>query len=67
MPLDTDRQIFDVAEHTEHVTFQKTTRKTANGYDLPMLVHDRLPFTPEEFVRRYDVIQRGMEAMGLDA
>ena len=67
MALETDREIFDVAEHTEHVTFQKTTRKTANGYELPMVLHDRLAFTPEEYVRRYDVIQAAMAAQGLDA
>ena len=67
MALDKDREIFDVADHTEHVTFQKTTRKTASGYELPMILHDRLAFTPEEFVRRYDVIQAAMDRQGLDA
>lgn len=67
MALDKDRDIFDVADHTEHVTFQKTTRKTAGGVDLPMILHDRLAFSPEEFVRRYDVIQAAMEREGLDA
>ncbi len=67
MGLNRDRDIFDVAEHTEHVTFQKTTRKTASGYDLPMIVHDRLAFSPEEFVRRYDKIQTAMAANDLDA
>ena len=67
MALDKDREIFDVADHTEHVTFQKTTRKTASGYELPMILHDRLAFTPEEFVRRYDVIQAAMERLGIDA
>jgi Xaa-Pro dipeptidase len=67
MKLDSDREIFDVADHTEHVTFQKTTRKTATGYDLPMIVHDRLAFTPEEYVRRYDNIQAAMADAGLDA
>lgn len=65
--LDKDREIFDVAEHTEHVTFQKTRRKTATGYELPMVLHDRLAFSPEEFVRRYDVIQEAMAKEGLDA
>ncbi len=67
MAFDKDREIFDVAEHTEHVTFQKTTRKTASGFALPMLLHDRLAFTPEEYIRRYNVIQAAMEALGLDA
>jgi Xaa-Pro dipeptidase len=67
MTLDKDREIWDVAEHTEHVTFQKSTRRTASGYDLPMILHDRLAFSPEEYVRRYDVIQKGMEKLGLDA
>ena len=65
--LDQDREIFDVARHTEHVTFQPTTRKTETGYDLPMIVHERLAFSPEEYVRRYDNIQRDMAATGLDA
>jgi Xaa-Pro dipeptidase len=67
MALDQDRDIFDVADHTEHVTFQKTSRKTESGFDLPMILHDRLAFSPEEFVRRYDVIQAAMEREGLDA
>lgn len=32
-----------------------------------MILHDRLAFSPEEYVRRYDVIQKGMEKLGLDA
>lgn len=67
MTLDQDREIFDVGEHTEHVTFQKTTRRTDTGYELPMIVHDRLAFSPEEYVRRYDNIQAAMAREGLDA
>ena len=67
MTLSHDREIFDVAEHTEHVTFQKATRKTATGYELPMMLHDRLAFTPEEYVRRYDAIQAAMAEAQLDA
>ena len=66
MTLEHDRDVFDVADHTEHVTFQKTTRRTDNGYDLPMIVHDRLAYSPEEYVRRYDNIQTSMAAGGLD-
>ena len=67
MALDKDRDIIEVAEHTEHVTFQRSTRRTASGYELPMILHDRLAFSPEEYVRRYDVIQQGMARHGLDA
>ena len=67
MALDQDREIFDVADHTEHVTFQKTSRQTETGFDLPMIVHDRLAFSPEEYVRRYDTIQASMDERGLDA
>jgi Xaa-Pro dipeptidase len=67
MALSADREILDVARHTEHVTFQKSTRKSKTGYELPMLLHDRLAFSPEEYVRRYDVIQDGMARSGLDA
>lgn len=67
MSLDRDRDILSVAEHTEQVTFEATTRKTASGHDLPMLVHDRLAFSPEEFVRRYDKIQAAMAENDLDA
>ncbi len=62
-----DREVLDVAEITEHVTFQKTTRTTASGYQLPMIVHDRLAVTPEEYARRYDLIQAMMAERGLDA
>ncbi len=67
MPLESDRQILDVAEHTEHVTFQKSSRRTRSGFELPMLLHDRLAFSPEEYVRRFDLIQEAMAARGLDA
>ena len=67
MGLDQDREIFDVAEHTEHVTFQKTIRRAESGFDLPMIVHERLAFSPEEYVRRYDTIQSSMNESGLDA
>jgi Xaa-Pro dipeptidase len=67
MALPEDREILDVADHTEHVTFQRSTRKTGNKYDLPMLLHDRLAFSPEEYVRRYDLIQEAMASRGLDA
>jgi Xaa-Pro dipeptidase len=63
----TDREILDVAEHAELVTFQKTSRRTRSGWFLPMIVHDRLSMSPDEFVRRYDLIQDGMAAMDLDA
>ena len=66
MALDHDREVFDVADHTEHVTFQKTTRRTSHGYDLPMIVHDRLAYSPEEYVRRYDNIQTAMAKRDLD-
>ena len=65
--LEQDRDIFEVADHTEHVTFQRTARPTASGYKLPMIVHDRLAFSPEEYVRRYDLIQKAMADEGLDA
>ena len=67
MALEQDREIFDVADHTEHVTFQKTTRNSETGFELPMIVHDRLAFSPEEYVRRYDTIQASMAEQGLDA
>ena len=38
MTLENDREIFDIAEETEHVTFQKTSRKTNSDYDLPMFM-----------------------------
>ena len=67
MTFATDREIIDVAQSTEQVTFQKSTRTTKTGFDLPMLLHERLAFSPEEYVRRYDLIQLAMERDGLDA
>ena len=67
MRLEIDREIIDVAKHVEQVTFQKSTRPTRSGFRLPMLVHERLAVSPEEYVRRYDVVQDAMAAMGLDA
>jgi Xaa-Pro dipeptidase len=62
-----DREIIDVAEHTDQVMFQKTTRPTRSGIQLPMLVHERLAYSPEEYIRRYDVLQGSMARLGLDA
>jgi Xaa-Pro dipeptidase len=67
MKLDQDREIIEVARHTEQVTFQPSTRRTRSGFHLPMLVHERLAFSPEEYIRRYDVIQDAMARMDLDA
>jgi Xaa-Pro dipeptidase len=61
-----DREILDVAEHTKHLTFKKTTKPTNSCSTLPMLVHDRLAFSPEEYVRRYDLVQELMSKQGLD-
>jgi hypothetical protein len=41
-----DREIIDVAEHTDQVMFQKSTRPTQSGFKLPMLVHERLGYSP---------------------
>ena len=60
-------EILDVADHAGHVTFEATSRRTKGGDSLPMLVHDRLSVSPEEFVRRYDLIQDAMAALDLDA
>jgi Xaa-Pro dipeptidase len=62
-----DREILEVAEHAEHVTFEKASRRTIGGEVLPMIVHDRLAVSPEEFVRRYELIQGAMAAIDLDA
>jgi Xaa-Pro dipeptidase len=67
MALAVDREILDVSDHTEQVTFQKSTRKTRCGFELPMILHDRLAFSPEEFLRRYDLVQASMAERGLDA
>lgn len=66
MALDRDRPILDVAEHTEHLTLQKTAQPTKSGFALPMLVHDHLAFSPAEYVRRYELIQNAMRKAGLD-
>jgi Xaa-Pro dipeptidase len=65
--LKTDREIIDVASHTDQVLFQKTARQTRSGISLPMLVHERLAYAPEEYIRRYDVLQQAMSHLGLDA
>lgn len=65
--LEIDREIIDVAASIDQVTFQKSTRPTRTGIDLPMLVHERLAFHPEEYVRRYDTVQDAMAKIDLDA
>lgn len=67
MSLDKDREIVDVMRAAGHVTFQKGERRTKSGNMLSMLLHERLAFTPEEYVRRYDVVQEAMARQGLDA
>jgi Xaa-Pro dipeptidase len=62
-----DREILEIAKHTSDVTFQPATRRTKSGFELPMLLHERLAFSPEEYVRRYDVIQTAMREQELDA
>jgi Xaa-Pro dipeptidase len=67
MTLTANREILEVSDQTEQVTFQKATRTTRSGVALPMILHDRLAFSPEEFLRRYDVVQTAMAERGLDA
>jgi Xaa-Pro dipeptidase len=67
MALERDRPLLDVAENTQHLTFKKSDRATKRGERLPMLIHERLAFSPEEYVRRYDLIQEEMNRRGLDA
>ena len=66
MTLDRDRPLLDVAENSEHLTFKKTDRPTKRGGRLPMLIHERLAFSPEEYIRRYDLIQEEMTRLDLD-
>lgn len=66
MGLEKDREILKVIDQIDEVTFQKAYRKTANGIDLPMLVHERLAFSPEEYLRRYNTVQAAMAEQGLD-
>ena len=44
-----------------------TTHHSAGGHRLEMHLHSRLPFEPEEYARRYDAVQDGMERAGVDA
>ena len=67
MTLDTDREILEIAEQTVALAFQKSDRPTACGFALPMLISERLIFSPEEYIRRYDLIQARMAEQGLDA
>lgn len=67
MTAQRDHAILEIARETSDVTFQKTTRKTKGGFELPMLLHERLIFSPEEYLRRYDLIQDMMAEAGLDA
>ncbi len=67
MDLESDREILDISEQTVSVEFQKSARPTACGFALPMLISERMIFSPEEYVRRYDSIQAVMVEQGLDA
>jgi Xaa-Pro dipeptidase len=67
MALENDREILDISEQTVSVEFQKSARPTACGFALPMLLSERLIFSPEEYIRRYDEIQARMAEQGLDA
>ncbi len=61
------RGILDVCEQATQVAIEETTRPLSNGTSLNMLSHERLPFSLEEFVRRYELISKGIEEAGLDA
>ncbi len=67
MALESDREILDISEQTVSVEFQKSARPTACGFALPMLISERLIFSPEEYIRRYDAMQARMAEQGLDA
>jgi Xaa-Pro dipeptidase len=62
-----DRELLDVADHTRHLTFEVVQRTTRVGHRLPMLVHERLAYSADEYVRRYDLVQQAMDDLGLDA
>ena len=46
---------------------KKTTRKSPAGHRLTMNLHRRLPFSREEYERRYDTVLENMERAGVDA
>ena len=62
-----DKGILDVYEQATEVAIEKTARQLSNGNDLSMIYSDRLPFSLDEFVRRYELICKGIEEAGLDA
>lgn len=65
--LNTDREILDVSHEASSAMLRPTTRRTQTGFELTMLTHDRLAFSLEEYIRRYDEIQIAMDTMCLDA
>ena len=45
----------------------ESTRKSPAGHRLAMNLHRRLPFSREEYERRYDAVLDAMDRAGLDA
>src|SRR5262245_14596888 len=64
--LKEDREIFEVAERADQVTFEKKVMSAADGSVVSMLQHARLPFSLTEYLRRLNAIRSAMDRAGLD-
>lgn len=67
MSLTIDREILITADNTDFIPFEPTSRVTAAGTELPMIDHERMSFSLEEYLRRYNAIQASMARQDLDA
>ena len=62
-----DRPIIDVREIATQTTLETVAKSTRVGKPVDMNRHDRLGFTLDEYLRRYELILGQMQMQGLDA
>lgn len=59
--------VLDVYEQSSEVAIERVAHPLSTGGDLDMIYSERLPFSLEEFVRRYELICEDIKDRGLDA
>ena len=67
MSTEKSKTILPVADLATEAAFEQVTRQTSDGRPLAMIKSDRLGFSLDEYLRRYELVLERMAARGLDA
>ena len=59
--------VIDVYELATEVAIEKVSRSLLSGQNINMIYSERLPFSLDEYIRRYELICASMKDQGLDA